>query len=39
MITTGMRNAAIDLEAANAHKVVLCGTQSRATPPRRWPGA
>src|SRR5258708_25987708 len=27
MITSGMRNAAIDLEAAKDHNVVLCGTQ------------
>jgi phosphoglycerate dehydrogenase-like enzyme len=27
MITSGMRNAAIDMEAAKEHQVVLCGTQ------------
>src|ERR1700723_1013615 len=27
LITSGMRNAAIDLEAAKAHQVVVCGTQ------------
>src|SRR5216683_4930108 len=27
MITSGMRNAAIDMEAAKEHKVTLCGTQ------------
>src|SRR5882757_4170691 len=27
MITSGMRNAAIDMEAAREHGVVLCGTQ------------
>ena len=27
MITSGMRNAAIDMEAARDHKVALCGTQ------------
>jgi phosphoglycerate dehydrogenase-like enzyme len=27
MITSGMRNAALDLEAAKDHQVVLCGTQ------------
>src|SRR3979490_2725237 len=27
LITSGMRNAAIDMEAATDHKVVLCGTQ------------
>src|SRR6185295_10658558 len=27
LITSGMRNAAIDMEAAKDHNVVLCGTQ------------
>src|ERR1700710_167761 len=27
LITSGMRNAAIDMEAAKEHEVVLCGTQ------------
>src|SRR5260221_7247317 len=27
MITSGMRNAAIDMEAARDHNVMLCGTQ------------
>ena len=27
LITSGMRNAALDLEAAKQHNVVLCGTQ------------
>ena len=27
LITSGMRNASIDMEAAKDHKVVLCGTQ------------
>src|SRR5947209_8079173 len=27
LITCGMRNAAIDMEAAKEHQVVLCGTQ------------
>ena len=27
LITSGMRNAAIDMEAASEHKVVVCGTQ------------
>jgi phosphoglycerate dehydrogenase-like enzyme len=27
LITSGMRNAAIDMEAAKQHQVVLCGTQ------------
>ncbi len=26
LVTTGMRNAAIDLEAARAHNIVVCGT-------------
>ncbi len=33
VITTGMRNAAIDLAAAAAHGVVVCGTASSAVPP------
>lgn len=33
LVTTGMRNAAIDLRAAAAHGVVVCGTDSAATPP------
>jgi phosphoglycerate dehydrogenase-like enzyme len=32
LITSGMRNAAIDLEAAKEHRVVLCGTQSGRDP-------
>jgi D-3-phosphoglycerate dehydrogenase len=32
LITTGMRNASIDLEAAKAHGVTVCGTDS-AVPP------
>src|SRR6201985_1329237 len=32
MITSGMRNAAIDMEAARDHKVVLCGTQWNRDP-------
>src|SRR6476646_11649953 len=27
LLTSGMRNAAIDMEAAKEHKVVVCGTQ------------
>ena len=27
LLTSGMRNAAIDMEAASEHKVVVCGTQ------------
>jgi len=30
LVTTGMRNASIDLEAAKARNVVLCGTPSFA---------
>ena len=33
LVTTGMRNAAIDLAAAQAHGVVVCGTASRSEPP------
>ena len=33
LVTSGMRNAAIDLEAASAHGVVVCGTASRSEPP------
>src|SRR3979490_2097406 len=33
LITSGMRNAAIDLEAAKDHQVVLCGTQWGRGPP------
>ncbi len=32
MITSGMRNAAIDLDAAKAHNVVLCGTNFSRDP-------
>ncbi len=32
LITTGMRNAAIDLEAASAHGVMVCGTEGSAHP-------
>src|ERR1700710_820540 len=32
LITSGMRNAAIDMEAAKDHKVVLCGTQFARDP-------
>ncbi len=31
LITTGMRNASIDLEAAKAHNVVVCGTPAFGT--------
>ncbi|KOV85381.1 D-2-hydroxyacid dehydrogenase family protein [Nocardia sp. NRRL S-836] len=33
LITSGMRNAAIDLEAAARHGVTVCGTGSAKTPP------
>ncbi|WP_375463088.1 D-2-hydroxyacid dehydrogenase family protein [uncultured Methylobacterium sp.] len=33
LVTTGMRNAAIDLAAAGAHGVVVCGTASHPEPP------
>ena len=33
LITSGMRNAAIDLAAASAHGVTVCGTASRSEPP------
>lgn len=33
LVTTGMRNASIDLAAAAAHGVTVCGTGSRSTPP------
>ena len=32
LITSGMRNAALDLEAAKEHGVVLCGTQFSRDP-------
>ncbi|WP_431896998.1 D-2-hydroxyacid dehydrogenase family protein [Nonomuraea sp. bgisy101] len=33
LITSGMRNASIDLEAARAHGVTVCGTGSFSSPP------
>ena len=33
LITSGMRNASIDLKAAAAHGVTVCGTASRSEPP------
>lgn len=38
LITSGMRNAALDLEAAKDHQVVLCGTQWGRDPtaPSPW---
>ncbi|GAB2808650.1 D-2-hydroxyacid dehydrogenase family protein [Lentzea nigeriaca] len=33
LITSGMRNASIDLDAAKAHGVTVCGTGSAKTPP------
>ena len=35
LVTTGMRNAAIDMEAARAHGVTVCGTASQARPAGR----
>ena len=33
LVTSGMRNAAIDLAAAREHGVMVCGTASRSEPP------
>ncbi len=33
LVTTGMRNASVDLAAAEAHGVTVCGTGSKSTPP------
>ncbi|MFA6298168.1 MAG: D-2-hydroxyacid dehydrogenase family protein [Nocardioides sp.] len=33
VVTSGMRNAAIDLDACRERRVVVCGTTSRSTPP------
>ena len=33
IVTTGMRNAAIDMDAAREHGITVCGTASRAEPP------
>jgi phosphoglycerate dehydrogenase-like enzyme len=33
LITSGMRNASVDLQAAAAHGVTVCGTASRSEPP------
>ena len=33
LVTSGMRNAAIDLAAAQEHGVTVCGTASRSEPP------
>lgn len=33
LITSGMRNRAIDLEAAAQHGITVCGTSSSSTPP------
>ena len=33
LVTTGMRNAAVDLAAAAAHGVTVCGTTSSSRPP------
>jgi phosphoglycerate dehydrogenase-like enzyme len=32
LVTTGMRNAAVDLDAASAHGVTVCGTAAAGTP-------
>ena len=36
LVTTGMRNAAIDMKAAADHRIVVCGTDG---PPRRPPNS
>ncbi len=38
LVTTGTRNAAIDLDAARAHGVIVCGTESpsTSTPELAW---
>ncbi len=33
LVTSGMRNAAVDLAAAHDHGVTVCGTASRSEPP------
>jgi lactate dehydrogenase-like 2-hydroxyacid dehydrogenase len=33
LVTTGMRNASIDLTAAAEHGITVCGTPSSSTPP------
>lgn len=33
LVTSGMRNASIDLEAADRHGVTVCGTAGSSTPP------
>ncbi len=33
VVTSGMRNAAIDLDAARARNIIVCGTASDAAPP------
>jgi phosphoglycerate dehydrogenase-like enzyme len=33
LLTSGMRNSAIDLDAARRHNVVVCGTHSMSEPP------
>ncbi len=33
LVTSGMRNASIDLEAAKKHGIIVCGTQSASEPP------
>ena len=38
LVTTGMRNASIDLEAAAKQNVTVCGTSGRSGRPRSSPG-
>ncbi len=33
LVTSGMRNASIDLQAAKKHGITVCGTQSHSEPP------
>lgn len=33
LVASGMRNSVIDFEAAKRHGVIVCGTDSRSTPP------
>jgi phosphoglycerate dehydrogenase-like enzyme len=33
LVTSGMKNAAVDLAAAQAHGITVCGTASRSEPP------
>ena len=38
LVTTGMRNASIDLEAAAKHDVTVCGTRGSSARPLSSPG-